>query len=162
MENDFWNWLIVGGVLIILEAFIPAFFLLWFGSAAVVIGFVVFFVPNIGWEVQIILFAFLSLASVSAWKMFLQSYFIKENDHEFLNQRGHELIGKVYELDADIHEGEGRISVKHTSWIVNGPEGLKKGDRVKVTGIEGIELNVESAEEVADKSESGSEKGDSA
>lgn len=38
MNIQFYHWLILGAVLMIAELFVPTFFLLWFGAAAILVG----------------------------------------------------------------------------------------------------------------------------
>ena len=67
-QPDFWHWWILALALIILEMFVPGTFFLWMGVSAIVLGMLAWLVPAMGWEVQVMLFAILSLASIVAWR----------------------------------------------------------------------------------------------
>ncbi len=45
-------------------------------------------------------------------------------------------IGKTYLLAEDAADGRSKAIVGDTVWIVECEDGLKKGDRVKITGVE--------------------------
>ena len=63
-----WNWVVLGFILLIFEVAVPGIFLLWFGIAAIIVGFLTILVLGpmlaIGWQLQIILFLILSVLSV--------------------------------------------------------------------------------------------------
>lgn len=45
MENMAWVWMAIGLVLVVVELFVPSFFALFFGVAALIVGALVFFIP---------------------------------------------------------------------------------------------------------------------
>ena len=51
-----WNWLILALVLYGLEAIVPGVHFVWFGTAAIVVGLVVF-ATGITWPWQLVIFA---------------------------------------------------------------------------------------------------------
>ena len=61
-----------------------------------------------------------------------------------LNDRGRQLIGKVFKLEATMAGGEGRIRVGDSSWRVTGPE-LLAGTEIRVVRVDGATLVVEKA-----------------
>jgi len=66
----FWHWWILAGVLMVLELTWSAFFFLWIGFAAAAVGFLLLVFPSIPVQVQLILFAALSLVAVLAWRRY--------------------------------------------------------------------------------------------
>ena len=46
-------------------------------------------------------------------------------------------IGKVYNLTEDVTDGRSKAKVGDTVWLVEINEPLKKGDKVKITGVDG-------------------------
>jgi membrane protein implicated in regulation of membrane protease activity len=62
---EFWHWWAFGGVLLIIEAFAPGFMFLWLGIAAGLVGVVLAVWPELGTGVQLLLYAALSVLSVS-------------------------------------------------------------------------------------------------
>jgi len=54
-----WQWVLLGMGLMILEMFLPSFIALWFGLGAIVVGLIAWLFPQMGvsWEVFIWVFA---------------------------------------------------------------------------------------------------------
>ena len=69
-EPTFWHWLILAVILVIAEVFAAGTFFLWTGAAAAVVGLVLWAIPGLGWEYQVLLFAGLSVASVVVWRRY--------------------------------------------------------------------------------------------
>ncbi|MEQ8710144.1 MAG: NfeD family protein [Rhodospirillales bacterium] len=143
-EITFWHWLILGVVLVIGEAVIPGAVLLWMGVAALVTGLVELAIPNLGWQIQCLVFAVLSIISV----YFGRGWMLRrggESDHPTLNRRGAEYIGRTYRIDTAIENGVGRLQVDDTFWKILAKDDLPAGSRVTVTGMQGMALEVEPA-----------------
>ena len=62
-----WNWLIGGFVLMALELLAPGVFLFWLGLAALLTGLIDFALQP-SWQIQLLLFALLSVAAVPLWR----------------------------------------------------------------------------------------------
>jgi len=138
-----WSWVILGLVLTILEAVVPGVFLIWFGGAAILTGLLsVFF--GLALTAQFLMFGVLAAGSVVfGWKFGI--YAIGESDRPYLNVRGKRYIGKSFQLDEAIINGNGRVRVGDTTWRVEGPD-LAAETTVRVTGVKGTTLLVEAAE----------------
>ena len=52
-----WGWWIFALVLFGIELLAPGVFFLWLGLAAVVVGFIAFVLPDLGWQMDFIIFA---------------------------------------------------------------------------------------------------------
>jgi hypothetical protein len=63
-ELSFWHWFILGVVLTVFETVAPGVVFLWLGIAAGATGLVTLAVDGLSWQVQTLLFAGLSVASV--------------------------------------------------------------------------------------------------
>lgn len=135
-----WHWLTAAVILIVIEMMIGTYFLLWVGFAAAVTALIQW-VFGIGWQVQMVLFFLLSIASIFAWY-----YYMKKNPAidplPHLNKRGHQHIGRTFNLSHPIENGFGKINVNDSSWKVEGEHDLPVGAKVKVTGIQGNVLKV--------------------
>ena len=135
-----WHWLTLAVVLIVVEMMMGTYFLLWVGFAAAATALIQW-AFSIGWEVQMIVFFLLSLASIGAWH-----FYAKNNPNvdpmPHLNKRGHQHIGRTFNLSHAIVNGSGKINVNDSTWKVNG-EDLPEGAKVKVTDIVGTTLKVE-------------------
>lgn len=132
-ELGSWNWVALGLVLLALEIAIPGIFLLWFGLAAIVIGVLTLMFQGAGfwpWEVQIILFLSLALASAYLGRRFFVN--APESDQPLLNQRGAQLIGRTAVLINALEHGFGRVQIDGVQWRVSGAD-MPIGASVKVT-----------------------------
>lgn len=137
-----WGWLILGLVLIGAELLAPGIFLLWLGLAALVTGAVIG-LTGMACQGALLVFAALSLASVLAGRA-LTRRSDEPDTASGLNDRGRQLVGKVFKLEATMAGGEGRIRVGDSSWRVTGPE-LLAGTEVRVVRVEGATLVVDKA-----------------
>jgi membrane protein implicated in regulation of membrane protease activity len=138
-----WGWLILGLLLIGGELLAPGIFLLWLGLAALVTGAAVG-LTGMAWQGALLVFAALSLASVLAGRALTRRKGEEPDIAAGLNDRGRQLIGKVFTLEATMAGGEGRIRVGDSSWRVTGPE-LLAGTQIRVVRVEGATLVVEKA-----------------
>ena len=137
----YWDWLIAGLVLVILEIFAPGAVFLWLGIAAGVVGSVVIFIPNLDWKLQFALFAVLSVVSIVASRRYLKRRPL-ETDHPNLNRRGSRYVGQDLILDVALSGGRGHLKVDDTIWRVEGPD-LPAGAKVRVTAVDGATLKIE-------------------
>ncbi len=137
-----WHWLTATVILIVIEMMVGgSFFLLWVGFAAAVTALIQW-AFGISWQVQIVVFFLLSIAAIIAW------HFFKKNNPDIdpipnLNKRGHQHIGKTFNLSRAIVNGVGKINVNDTTWKVEGEEDLPVGTKIKVVGIKSTILKVE-------------------
>lgn len=136
-----WGWAILGLVLIGGEMLAPGVFLIWLGLAALVTGAVVG-IFGFGWQAACIAFAVLALACVAAGRLLTRRKAEEPDAATGLNDRGRQLIGKVFRLETTMAGGEGRVRVGDSSWRIVGPE-LLAGAEVKVVRVEGSTLVVE-------------------
>lgn len=139
-----WHWWALGGVLMILEALLPGFVLIWLGVAAVITGGALWLWPALALPVQLVLFALSAAGSVLAWFTWRRRH-PPANIAPGLNQRTTGLIGAQFDLIEPIHLGRGKIRVGDTVWLVAGPD-LPRRSKVRVTGSDGSILTVEPVE----------------
>ncbi|WP_251358908.1 NfeD family protein [Kangiella sp. TOML190] len=144
MQMEYWHWLVLGLVLLILEMFAPGAILLWFGVAGLIVGILqLVFGELISPQIQWLIFSVLSVASIILWKSYAKKHKIDVRDeNDTLNQRGKALIGKEFILSKAIINGVGKAKVGDTHWRVLGPDTAVQA-RVKVVGFEGASLKVE-------------------
>lgn len=138
-----WAWVVLGLALVGGEMLAPGVFLLWFGLAALLTGIVVS-ITGIAWQGALLVFAALAVASVLAGRAITRRRSDEPDAASGLNDRGRQLIGKVFKLEATMAGGEGRIRVGDSSWRVTGPE-LLAGTEIRVVRVEGATLVVEKA-----------------
>lgn len=138
----YWHWLVLSVVLITLEIFSPGVFMLWLGLAAAITGLLLLVIPDMAWQIQMLLFAVFSVATILAARYWLKKHAEDETDQPQLNRRGEQYIGRVFTLIEPIINGQGKIRVDDTLWKVRG-EDCTVDVQVKVTGVDGVVLVVE-------------------
>jgi len=139
-QVGYWHWWILALVLLIIEMLAPSTVFLWMGIAAGVVGLVLWLVPDLGWEYQLLIFAVFSLASIVLWIGFFKNR-IKASDEPTLNRRGQQYVGRILTLEQPIVNRRGSAHIDDTIWRISGPD-LPAGTTVIVTGVAGTTLQV--------------------
>jgi hypothetical protein len=137
----FWHWWVLAVVLVVLEILAPGVFFLWLGVAAGITGLVLLAVPDTTWQVQVLTFAVLSVASIAGWRYYQKGH-PAPTDQPALNRRGEQYVGRTLTLEEPIVNGRGKIRVDDTTWRVEGDD-LPAGTRIKVVAVDGVVLKVE-------------------
>lgn len=135
-----WHWWIFALILLILEALVSGFFLLWLCVAAAVTGLVLLWRPDMAWQFQLMVFAVLSVASIVSFRFVARKRPV-ETDQPALNRRGQQYVGRTFTLSAPIVDGVGEMRVDDTVWRVVGDD-LGTGAKVRVDAVEGNALRV--------------------
>jgi membrane protein implicated in regulation of membrane protease activity len=138
---EYWHWFLAALALGILEVLFPGAIFVWFAAAAALLGAVVFLVPSLSWQVQLISFGLLSFAAIGAWRRFRAGH-PELTDQPLLNRRAQQYAGKVLELVDPIENGYGKARLGDTVWTVRGPD-APAGCRVRVVGVDNTVLVVE-------------------
>ena len=121
----------------------PGVFFIFFAAAAIAVG-VLDTALSLGWEIELVVFAAVSLALVLMGRPWLKKRRVLDSDQPNLNQRMYDYVGRDYVLSEPLVNGKGKLSIEDTTWEVLGPD-LPRGTRIKVTGVEGFRLKVEPA-----------------
>lgn len=137
-----WLWFVVAAIFFLLELMAPGVFMLWLGLAAILVG-IISLVAVLSWQLQLIVFAVLSIACIPAYRSFARKV-ERPVDRPFLNRRAEGYVGRVFTLEKPIVDGVGTIRIEDTVWRVSGPN-LPAGCRVKVASADGADLAVEAA-----------------
>ncbi|MES9959155.1 MAG: NfeD family protein [Sedimenticola sp.] len=142
LENlSYWHWWVAAVVLVILEVFSPGAFFLWLGVSAGITGLILLLMPDLSWQLQLMLFALFSVVSIIVWHLFLKRHPI-QSDQPALNRRGEQYVGRLFTLEEPVVNGQGKIRVDDSTWKITGADCMA-GTRVRVTGVEGVVLKVE-------------------
>lgn len=136
-----WTWWILAGVLLITELLAPGVFFMWLGAAAAAVGLIEL-VYDMSWQMEIAVFAVLSVVCVVVGRPWLLKRQHVESDQPYLNKRINQYVGQRHVLASPIVNGRGQIRIDDTLWDVIGPD-LEKDAWVKVTGVDGLRLQVE-------------------
>lgn len=140
-----WGWWVIGMVLLAAEILTPGVFFVWIGLGAIATGILSLILWNADlwiWQVQLVVFAALSVASILAGRKLVLRKGDK-SDEPLLNQRTASLVGRTATLETPITEGRGRVRLDDTWWSVIGPD-LPAGTRIRITAAHGRDLHVES------------------
>lgn len=135
-----WHWWILALILLVLEVFAPGTFFLWLGISAIFTGLLMLLIP-MGWEMQFLLFAILSVVSVTLGRAYIKKRPI-ETDRPNLNRRGAQYVGRTFTLSEPIVHGFGKIRVDDSTWKIEGADS-PVGSQIKVVGVDGVVLKVE-------------------
>ncbi|MDH5359042.1 MAG: NfeD family protein [Gammaproteobacteria bacterium] len=139
-----WHWWIAALVLLVLEIFVSGTFFMWMGISAVLVGLLAYLFSDMGWTYQMMVFSIVSVASIVIWRQYQEKH-PQQSDQPTLNRRGSQYIGRTFTLQEPIVNGNGKIKVDDTTWKVLGPD-CDSGQSVRVTGVDGTMLVVESAD----------------
>jgi membrane protein implicated in regulation of membrane protease activity len=144
MQFLWWHWVVLGIVLMLLELAVPAFFLIWFGLGAVIVGAVLVAFPGIPVAYQIIAWTICSLIFIWLWfKVFKPNIFKSKAGMA----RG-SLIGEIGLVTKDMRPYEkGLVRFQkpilgEEVWASVSEEEIKAGERVRVLEVEGNTLKV--------------------
>jgi membrane protein implicated in regulation of membrane protease activity len=140
----FWYWWALAAVLLVFEMMLPGVVFLFLAIGAVASGFFLLVAADLSLELQLFVFAVVSVASAVVLRPTLKRLQQVRSQDGTLNARGESLVGKTIVLDGPILNGRGRVTVGDGSWSVTGPD-MTAGARVRVTAVNGTELSVEPA-----------------
>lgn len=144
MQPEWWHW-IVGGVLLTLaELAIPAFYIIWFGLGALLVGVIVLLAPGLSGTAQISLWIIASLVMTVFWfRVFRQGF-----ERTRSGTAAGEVIGETGLLVAAIEPfAKGRVRFQRPllgsdEWVCLADESIAAGERVRVVAVEGSFLKV--------------------
>jgi inner membrane protein len=144
VEILWWHWIVLGIVLMLLELAVPAFFLIWFGAAAVLVGVAVAMFPSFPFAWQVVTWTVCSLVLVWFWfKVFRRGY---HKTRAGLSRGS--FIGEVGLVTRDIRSYEkGQIRFQKPIlgddlWECVADDEIRTGERVRVLDVEGNILKV--------------------
>lgn len=144
MEVLYWYWWVLAFVFLILEMLTPGFFFMWLAVAGAITGLIAWLLPSLSLNLQILLFSVFAILAVAAWRRYGKK-FPTETDQPLLNKRGAQYIGRVFDVQEAIVNGQGKIKVDDSLWKVTGKD-CPANTKVKVTGVKGTVLEVEQVE----------------
>lgn len=127
-------WLTIGIVFLVIEVLSLTFFCLFLGITGIIMSFIVFIMPNLQVENQLIIASFLAVISVITGCYIHKN--LRKSKHKALNinDRTSKYIGNLVFLKEDVKNGMSRVNLDGSEWKVLIEEG-KTGDKVEITGI---------------------------
>lgn len=140
-----WHWLVFGIGLMILEMFLTTFFILWFGAAAVVVGTLAYFAPDISVNTQILVWTILSSVLAWCWFKYLKPLSIDRTKAGLSKESIVGEVGQVLVVPSEDKRGKLRFPAPilgDDEWIIMCQDNLAIGDRVSVVDVSGNALIV--------------------
>ena len=147
MTLEWWHWEIAGLALVLLELAVPAFFVIWFGFGAMLVGLVLLLAPGLALSAQIGVWVLASVAMTVLWfRVF------KRSQHKTLvGTAAGEVIGEVGLLVSAVAPFErGKVRFQRPvlgadEWACVAESAIAAGERVKVVSVEGSYVKVTKA-----------------
>ncbi len=140
---EYWHWLTLALVLVVLEIFGVGGFLIGMATAAAVVGILQLLGLIDPWVAPVVWFSILSVIfSFVYWKYF-RSDVVEEDAATGINQRAAMHIGKTYQASQDVNGGNGSLQFGDTFWQVRSSQDIKQGDKITVIGADAMTLTVE-------------------
>jgi inner membrane protein len=144
MQFLWWHWVVLGIVLLLLELAVPAFFLVWFGAGALIVGIALLAAPALSFAWQVLVWIVCSLVFIWLWfKVF------KPSLHKTRAGMSKGVVfGEIGLVIRDIRPFEkGQIRFQKPMlgdevWEAIADEEIRVGERVKVLDVEGNILKV--------------------
>lgn len=143
---EWWHWIVLGLVLTMAEMAVPAFFIVWFGLAAVVVGLVLLATPDLALPTQILLWSVLAAALVGLWFRYLRPRTVSSVGTSAAN-----VTGEVGVMVGDITpETRGQVRFQKPLlgadlWECYAEMAIRAGERVRIVAVEGSYIKVEKA-----------------
>ena len=144
MQFLWWHWVVLGIALMLLELAVPAFFLVWFGLGALIVGVALLAVPALSFAWQVLAWIGCSLAFIWLWFKVFKPGLYKTR----AGMSKGAVLGEIGLVIRDIRPFEkGQIRFQKPVlgdevWESIADEEIKTGERVKVIEVEGNILKV--------------------
>ena len=147
MTLEWWHWEIAGLALVLLELAVPAFFIIWFGFGAMLVGLVLLVAPGLPLSAQIGVWVLASVAMTVLWfRVF------KRSQHKTLvGTAAGEVIGEIGLLVSAVAPFErGKVRFQRPvlgaeEWACVAESAIAAGQRVRVVSVEGSYVKVAKA-----------------
>ena len=140
-----WHWIVFGIALMISEIFLTTFFILWFGAAAVTVGVILYFVPELSTTMQILIWTILSSVLAWGWFKYLKPLSIDKTKAGLSKEAITGEVGQVIVVPTPDKRGKLRFPAPilgADEWIIISQDDLSIGDRVSVVDVSGNSLIV--------------------
>ncbi len=141
-----WWWVAAAFALGALEMITGTAVLIWVALATLVMAILNALVPTLSGELQVALFAALSMAITFAGRWAMQRFGDGGATHATLNRRSNHLIGRTAKvLDYDAGSNSGAVEIEGMRWRATWAAGQASatGETVRVRAASGMNLTVE-------------------
>lgn len=135
-------WIIISAIALLIDVITSAFLFVWFTVGG--IGAIIAYTLGCSTTVQIIVFCVVSAAFLAVGYPFMRRIIKKTVTRTMTMEESY--IGRTFVIEDDIAD-KGRTKFDGIYWTVkNYNEPVKKGDKVKITGIEGNAIVIKKVE----------------
>lgn len=139
-SQPFWLWLVIGCLILAIEAASGTEWLLWPAVSAGIVAVIVLIAPDLGLPIEIVLFSVLTIATTLASRRLIRR--INPTDPD-INDRTARLVGVRAEVIQAFVDGRGRVFVSGSEWPADiEGEGPPIGASVLVESVDGPRLKV--------------------
>lgn len=142
---EYWHWVVLGILLVVLEIFIPSFTALWFGAGAVVVGVLLLIFPATPLPAQVIIWTILSSLLTWAWFRYLKPLAVDKTKAGLSREAIVGEVGQVILVPTGDRRGKLRFPAPvlgDDEWEIICQDLVAVGDRVRVTDVSGNSLIV--------------------
>ena len=140
-----WHWVVFGIALVVSEAFLATFFILWFGVAAVIVGGLLLVLPALPLPWQVFMWSLLSVSVAVAWFKYLKPLAVDRTKAGLSLEALTGEVGQVLKVPTAENRGTLRFPAPllgNDEWLIISQDQLEIGDRVSVSAISGNALIV--------------------
>jgi hypothetical protein len=147
MTLEWWHWEIAGLALVLLELAVPAFFIIWFGFGAMLVGLALLVVPGMALSAQIGVWVLASVAMTVLWFR----VFRRSQHKTLIGTAAGEVIGEIGLLVSAVAPFErGKVRFQRPvlgaeEWACMAESAIAAGERVRVVSVEGSFVKVAKA-----------------
>ncbi|MDR0564564.1 MAG: NfeD family protein [Azoarcus sp.] len=144
MTLEWWHWIVGGIFLILLELFMPSFFVIWFGLGALFVGMLLLVAPGMSFTGQLLFWAIASTTMTVLWFR----VFRRIRDKTRSGTAEGEAIGEVGLLVSDTAPfARGKVRFQRPvlgseEWNCVSDAEIKAGSRVKIVSVEGSSVKI--------------------
>jgi membrane protein implicated in regulation of membrane protease activity len=138
LEPQWWQWIVGGIVLVMLELVIPSFFVIWFGLGAIIVGLLLLVAPGLPLAAQVLLWAVASVAMTVLWFRVFKRIKAKTLAGTADSAIGE--IGLLVSTVAPFTRGKVRFQrpiLGLEEWPCSADAEISVGARVKIVSVEG-------------------------
>jgi hypothetical protein len=145
LAHPFWAWLVLAGLLLVIEVLTGSGWMLWPAGCAAVMAFAAAYGGLKPGE-ALLVFALLTISSVLLARRYLPKSLLRRADND-INDNVARLVGHQGRVVTAFHDRSGRVFVDGKEWAAEADDAqaLKAGARVEVTGVAGVRLKVRAA-----------------
>lgn len=146
-EPAYWHWIVFGIGLMLLEIILPSFTALWFGLGGIVVGVLLFLLPEMTLTLQVVLWTLFSSVLTWLWFRYLKPLSIDKTKAGLSREAILGEVGQVLSIPSEERRGTLRFPAPilgNDEWLFISEDELAIGDRVRVIDVSGNSLIVTS------------------